>query len=686
MRWILVLLAIVLVLLPAGYSDDDPQPGLKELKGELRASYPDKRRRAVKKLAELKEDKAWELVIGALADRAPEVADEAQVRIAAIGDAALRKKLWGKDGLASRDDWVRLRVAEAFGRMGGSVDAAVLARAIDPKDEAVARAACWSLERLAKRGALTGDRGKAVRRVAACLAGNRPARLRAAAYSAIDAIDPAAGEAHAHGAIGDKAAEVRGAALAVLHGRQGGRALPVARKLASDPDPRVRLAAIDVLRAIGTKAALVALVERLEVEERARPKAQLVAALRARTGMLHRADPRPWRRFLAQLAPNWSPRVDEASTKTAAVAARGARSAVALAGLPLVSDRVCVLVDFSGSLWNERVNGRTRKELLDGQIRGLLEHLPEHVEFNLVPYTNAPLPWRERLTRATSRARREAMRTFEGCQATGKGNFFDAALFALEDPRVDTVLVVTDGAPTGGRRWNLELMVDLLLEETRYSKVAFDVVLVDAPKRLQKSWRRLTDGSAGRMLAVGFEDLDAEPQREAHSPAPPDYTPRRWMTPRTQRPPAQDLLLGPPPEFGSIGRPATRIAPPPGTSGVRTPSSSAGSPPASSRRPGPVPVRSSPGAGAATTPAPWPAPDGVSWDSTTSPSSSRCSPGSSLVSRPGWFWETPSPTPIPSPSSSSGTTRSSARSIPRIMCATARSCVRVWWRTGASFP
>ena len=51
----------------------------------------------------------------------------------------------------------------------------------------------------------------------------------------------------------------------------------------------------------------------------------------------------------------------------------------------------------------------------------------------------------------------------------------------------------------------LELMVDLLAEESRYVGVAFDSILVDAPARLQKEWRRLADATGGRSIAVQFD-------------------------------------------------------------------------------------------------------------------------------------------------------------------------------------
>ena len=79
----------------------------------------------------------------------------------------------------------------------------------------------------------------------------------------------------------------------------------------------------------------------------------------------------------------------------------------------------------------------------------------------------------------------------------GSGNVFDAALWALQDPRVDTLLVFTDGAPTGGRHWNLELMVPLLEQAARWRHVAFDAVLVDTPPGLARRWEELSRRTGG---------------------------------------------------------------------------------------------------------------------------------------------------------------------------------------------
>ena len=71
----------------------------------------------------------------------------------------------------------------------------------------------------------------------------------------------------------------------------------------------------------------------------------------------------------------------------------------------------------------------------------------------------------------------------------------------LLDPEIDTLCVLTDGAPTGGRRWHLEMMMQLLLAETRFRPVTFDVVLVDASRAAERRWDVLCVGSGGELTS-----------------------------------------------------------------------------------------------------------------------------------------------------------------------------------------
>lgn len=498
-------IAVALALqLPAGARSQEaerPREILDKAERDLRSTFPDARARAVSRLAKLGGDEAWERVLEALRDREPQVADEAQLALARLEDPRWRARLLAGEGLGHRDEWVRLRVAEAFGRMAAPVPGEHLARALDLRQVDLARTLCWTLERSALGGTLSGDRSRIGARLAGALARSAPGRLAADALAAWVAVDPEGARPALQDALGDERAELRAAALIVGTSIDDAAVLAAARGLAADEASAVRRAAIGCLCARADRGAAAVLVERLESELRPSLRVELVAALQRVSLMRHRDDLRSWRHWLESLPADW--RAGDAAPPERPP--EGPTTRADVASFPLRSDRIAILVDFSGSLWAPREDGHTRKELLDPQIAGLLGRLGEGAAFNLVPYATEPAPWRPALVPAGKREVTLAARDFERCRLTGKGNVWDAALVALADPQVDTLLIVTDGAPTGGRRWNLGLLVELLVRERRWSGVVIDSVLIDASARLERHWSELAERTGGTSLAVRFD-------------------------------------------------------------------------------------------------------------------------------------------------------------------------------------
>jgi hypothetical protein len=216
--------------------------------------------------------------------------------------------------------------------------------------------------------------------------------------------------------------------------------------------------------------------------------------------MKYRLDPRPWRLWLERLPDGWTARTG--TPPPAADASELGDRTRAFAGLSVLSDRVRFLIDFSGSLWQGAVEGRTRKDIaVEALSKGLTALAPD-ARFNVIPYTAEPLPWSDALRPARPSDVRDAVDALARCNASGRGNAFDAIQLALADPDVDTIVLYTDGVPTGGRRWNLDLMVELLLEQHRHRGVAFDVVLVDAKGGTARRWERLARATGGRCVAA----------------------------------------------------------------------------------------------------------------------------------------------------------------------------------------
>lgn len=490
----------------AAFTVDDAQPrkggaaaNVRELAAELEAPRPETRRAAVKKLAELGTRPAWELVVRALADVDGQVADEAEVLLARLTEAPLVLELYGRLGLRHKEPFVRTRVAEAFGRMTGPLDGAVLAKALDVREVETAHMLLWTIERALAEKRPLGDLARVTKEIEDVASSRCDAELRGRALIVLERLDHFRALPLVDDAVKERDPRLRCAALAAVSGFNEVQRFDRAVLALSDAEPSVRAAAIANLEAIASRPAIVALAHHLGIEKRERLVWRIVGFLRALSGEDHGLDAAAWVAWAGKIQ-------GPLSTGTGGVRPRPlGDTRVQLAGLNLISDRVCFLVDFSGSTWDTKVGERSRKQILDAKLRAALEALPETTRFNVVPYTGEPLPWEKALVPATKTNVARALAAFERCHARGRGNYYDAVLCALQDPDVDSIVALTDGVPTGGQRWNLDLMVELLVERNRLRHVAFDSILVDAPRSRVAQWTSLATRTSGRCIEVKLE-------------------------------------------------------------------------------------------------------------------------------------------------------------------------------------
>ncbi len=521
---------MVAVLALLGAVDDEAVPA--ELRRRARDGSKWTRQRAMEKLAALDEEEAWELVVRGLADPKGEVADTAQLVLGAMDEEQELARLTGKQGLRSKDEWVRRRVAEVFGRCARPVSAEHLLRALRDRDAEVRRMAAWSVERLARADRLRGReelraflerraqserddgcRGRMVIALAALVEEPETGEDRDGASGADEAGSDPLGERPgarealrvARSAAKDASTHVRSAAAHALaqEALLDQQVLGTLAQLACDEAPGVRWAALDALAARGSRDAFQHLIERLAEETEERLARRLVSLLQRASGRKHRRDPRPWRDWHALLPEDWrAPRGNAGGSDERPVRDAAVTTSARFAGLPILSQNVAFLIDLSGSMWTPGENGRLPKDEVGEALEQALRALPETTHFQLVTYTEQPRAWKRSAVPATRANVRAALAFYERAGERGTGNFWDAAMLALEDPTIDTLCVLTDGAPTGGRRHRLELIVPLYEERHQLRACAVDSILVDATSRLQDFWDDLARRTGGRSLAI----------------------------------------------------------------------------------------------------------------------------------------------------------------------------------------
>ena len=476
----------------------------------LDSTKPRVRHGAVDALADVGTPEAWSLILErGLSDPNSRVADSAQLR---LGAAPVSPELLGllesRSGLGSRRAMCRVRVAQALGGMPGEVPARLLERALKDKEPEVRCALAAAVEQRSDSGADSISGGaadmkrllKALDRVATR---DRDPRTRSAGLLALVAFSGAQGigEEEAQGATTDAlasddpllvsaavhtAAERLSAAdlEGILWAKRGGHAS--------------FMAAVTALEGRADRESAQLLIRRLGDEQAPlRPAAAwgIVRALREISGLSIAGSAKRWQQWADGLAAGKvtpverRPTTDDGPTTTA------------LYGLKIRGDRVAFLVDMSGSMWVDH-QGAPRKEAVDAELARALRALPPTARFDLVPYSKQPAPWRGELVDATPKNVERAVKAFRGCGLKGVGDLWGALESVLVDPEVDTVVILTDGAPSGGDRWNIELMGRLLGDEKRLRHMDLQMVLFGSSKGLKRRWIEVLDGLGGSVLSI----------------------------------------------------------------------------------------------------------------------------------------------------------------------------------------
>lgn len=476
----------------------DGAQDLGALDKKLHASEERERREAVTELARLGGKEAWSRVIDALKDPSSMVGDEAELQLAKLDLPELVEDLCGKRGLGSGDERVVLRAACALGGLERvEVPAAKLVPAMSSKSVAVRRALRASVERLVGIGKL-GDPGRVAGALDGWTKNTEDPEVRAAAFSALVRLPEQMPASPAELARDADPAPVTCAILRLLVGASDPKARAYLAKCAASPERSVRSQVVEIVATKPDVEGLKLIVGMLEKESNRRVAWAIDGALEKLSGLSGGGKAEFWRGWVDRLGDDWKPATGERRTAERA----GETNAPKLAGFPIVSSAVAILVDFSGSTWEKRADGKTRKERLEIELSKALESLPPDTLFNVIPYTNEPYPFEKTLVPATPQNVQKALKYFAGCKQSGKGNAWDAIELALTDLRVDTVLVLTDGAPTGGLRWNIDLMHERYVERDRFRHVALDAILVDAKKGLADRWRHWCEATGGRTLVV----------------------------------------------------------------------------------------------------------------------------------------------------------------------------------------
>ena len=276
----------------------------------------------------------------------------------------------------------------------------------------------------------------------------------------------------------------------------------------ADTDWRVRAAALCLAAEVAGPGPLSDVLVCMTSDPRPSLRARALEVLQRCSGLRHDAREAPWRAWLRAGARSVSqPRSSESPSP-----ARGERT-IAFSEIDPVSDHVAFLVDLSGSMGQSREQGRSRKSIVEERLAELFEASPEHRRFLLVPFSSEPRPWKEVPVPFTRRHVREALRAFEETRAGGAGDLWEALAWVRAEPAIDTIVLLTDGVPTGGAYNRMALVTERFGQRNLVAQQRLDVYLIDPSPGARRAWREFCSRNGGTSRTVRLMRLGAEAQR-----------------------------------------------------------------------------------------------------------------------------------------------------------------------------
>jgi HEAT repeat protein len=466
-----LLLIVTLIALTSGVRGES----LVELKKAFESRDPAKREKAVGTLAKVPGKVALTMVLSALAD------EDAEVRSRARRGVLSRRTpedlaLIASRGTRHRDPRVRLVAYEALAAARAPDIEKHLESALGDSDPKVREAAVSQVIHI------SGGRGKPV--LAAAVLRGREGRPRAAALLGLAGLAPEESRALAGKVLADRTMEARVAAMEVIGSGPEGEALAVLRSGLDDPNWSVRLTAVRLLAGIRRPEAIDALIGALGTEK-GRMREEAGEALVRLTGVGFADDPEVWEKWWAGARSDF-----EFPEKRVVVRAEADASAATFHSVPFRSEGVAFVLDRSRSMRDhlDREEAGTKGELVETELERTLRRLNTPAKFLLVAFRTEPVPFTPRPVTASCGARQKAITWFKKLPPQGRTNLFDALAMTLMAEEIDTVFLLTDGAPSAGTFQSRTEILAEVARLNRYRKAAIHTIEIGG-EATGKRWK-----------------------------------------------------------------------------------------------------------------------------------------------------------------------------------------------------
>jgi hypothetical protein len=296
--------------------------------------------------------------------------------------------------------------------------------------------------------------------------------------------------------------------------------------LLNDPDWRVRVSVFRSLGLLADPDVVPALIERLGKETHPRAVDDLVDTLRRLTGedmgRFHAAWAGWWKENKVGADIRWRDAAELGEIK-AEQAATGRTASYY--GLEVVSNFACFIMDTSKSMIEKydvaveeegSGGGRTKVKRKKGtgktvkkrkidyareNLKRVLTKLPKRMNFNIITFSSTAKPWNESLVPNSDENRTAARMYLDDLEPSGATNIFDTLVLALGDEDVDTIYLLSDGAPTTGTYVDNPRILEEIRRLNLFRKVKINTIGFNLKGEAQELMRDLADQNFGAFVA-----------------------------------------------------------------------------------------------------------------------------------------------------------------------------------------
>jgi len=326
--------------------------------------------------------------------------------------------------------------------------------------------------------------------------------------------------------------EVRSIAVDILGDTHDPAMVPQIVPLLADPFPEVQVSAIQALRKIGGRDVVPPLIAALE-KAPGRVRDDIADTLLWLLGEDMGPDAIAWSTW-------WKLHGDTAEVKGITreefdrLREASANSQTGTYyGLRVISEYVTFVIDVSGSMEEPYlVEERSGKED-EGEGRGgtsvapspeekkkkkakkverrkievareelgrALRGLRDGVQFNLIPFDSRVQRYRDCLTEMSEEVRADALDFVASLKPGGMTNVYDSLMTALEDPKVNTVYFLSDGAPTNGKVVDPAEILRHVREANEIRKVKIHTIGFHLAPEAEDLMRKLAEENYGTFV------------------------------------------------------------------------------------------------------------------------------------------------------------------------------------------